>query len=124
MRRRGPAPGEPPRTLDAGQVARWKSWYRWTMVCLLAYIYLTVAVALQRDQDACSYRDAGLIPVTVPKLLRLLRGTVIPPPGARPGPPAALVSLATPPPASRAKPTNARTPTPRQHHDHNELQLP
>lgn len=25
-------------------------------------------------------RDAGLIPVTVPELLRLLRGTVIPPP--------------------------------------------
>jgi SRSO17 transposase len=66
--------------LDAGQVIRWKSWHRWTAICLLAYIYLAVAVALQRQQDASSDPDAGLIPITVPELLRLLRGTVIPPP--------------------------------------------
>jgi len=66
--------------LDAGQVIRWKSWHRWTALCLLAYIYLAVAVALQRQQDAGSDLDAGLIPVTVPELLRLLRDTVIPPP--------------------------------------------
>jgi hypothetical protein len=35
---------------------------------------------------------------------------------ARPGPPAALVGLATP--------LDAGTPTPRHHHDHNKLQLP
>ena len=66
--------------LDAGQVIRWKSWHRWTAICLLAYIYLAVAVALQRQQDASSDLDAGLIPVTVPELLRLLRDIVIPPP--------------------------------------------
>jgi SRSO17 transposase len=66
--------------LDAGQVIRWKSWHRWTAVCLLAYIYLAVAVALQRQQDASSDLDSGLIPVTVPELLRLLRDVVIPPP--------------------------------------------
>jgi SRSO17 transposase len=66
--------------LDAGQVIRWTSWHRWTAICLLAYIYLAIAVALQREQDASSGLDAGLIPVTVPELLRLLRGTVIPPP--------------------------------------------
>ena len=26
--------------LDAGQVIRWKSWHRWTAICLLAYLYL------------------------------------------------------------------------------------
>ena len=57
---------------------RWKSWHRWTAVCLLAYIYL--AVAVQREQEASSDLNAGLIPVTVPELLRLLRDTVIPPP--------------------------------------------
>jgi hypothetical protein len=67
-------------SLDAGQVIRWKSWHRWTALCLLAYIYLTVAVAVQRQEDAGSGLDAGLIPVTVPELLRLLRDTVIPPP--------------------------------------------
>ena len=66
--------------LDAGQVIRWKSWHRWTAICLLAYIYLAVAVALQRQQEAGSDLDAGLIPVTVPELLRLLRDIVIPPP--------------------------------------------
>jgi len=66
--------------LDAGQVIRWKSWHRWTAICLLAYLYLAVAVAVQRQHDAGSGRDDGLIPVTVPELLRLLRGIVIPPP--------------------------------------------
>jgi hypothetical protein len=66
--------------LDAGQVIRWKSWHRWTAVCLLACIYLAVAVAVQRQHDAGSDLDAGLIPITVPELLRLLRDTVIPPP--------------------------------------------
>ena len=66
--------------LDAGQVIRWKSWHRWTAICLLAYIYLAVAVALQREREAGSDLDAGLIPITVPELLRLLRDIVIPPP--------------------------------------------
>jgi len=66
--------------LDAGQVIRWRSWHRWTAICLLAYIYLAVAVALQREQDAGSDPDTALIPVTIPELLRLLRDTVIPPP--------------------------------------------
>jgi len=34
---------------------------------------------LQRQQDTGSDLDAGLIPVTVPELLPLLRDTVIPP---------------------------------------------
>ncbi|HEY2128022.1 MAG TPA: hypothetical protein VGH77_12635 [Streptosporangiaceae bacterium] len=80
--------------------ASWKSWHRWTAICLLAYIYLAVAVALQRQQEASSSPDTGLIPVTIPELLRLLRGTVIPPPGET-GPPAALVGLAPPPPVPR-----------------------
>ncbi len=32
--------------LDAGQVIRWKSWHRWTVICLLTYIYLAIAVAV------------------------------------------------------------------------------
>jgi hypothetical protein len=51
-----------------------------TAISLLAYIYLAVAVAVQRQQDASSDLDTGLIPITVPELLRLLRDTVIPPP--------------------------------------------
>jgi SRSO17 transposase len=66
--------------LDAGQVIRWKSWHRWTAICLLAYIYLAVTVAVQRQHDTGSGLDAGLIPITVPELLRLLHDIVIPPP--------------------------------------------
>jgi hypothetical protein len=46
----------------------------------VAIIALAVAVALQRQREAASDLDAGLIPITVPELLRLLRDTVIPPP--------------------------------------------
>jgi SRSO17 transposase len=66
--------------LDAGQVTRWRSWHRWTAICLLAYIYLAVVVAVQRQQDNRSDLAAGLVPVTVPELLTLLRDIVIPPP--------------------------------------------
>jgi hypothetical protein len=68
------------KTYSACRLMSSRSWHRWTAICLLAYLYLTVAVALQREQDAGSDLDAGLIPVTVPELLRLLRGIVIPPP--------------------------------------------
>src|SRR5437660_4350419 len=66
--------------LDAGQVIRWKSWHRWTAICLLAYVYLAITVAVQRQHDTGQDLDAGLVPVTVPELLRLLRNPVIPPP--------------------------------------------
>jgi hypothetical protein len=35
---------------------------------------------MQRQHEAGSDLDGGLIPITVPELLRLLRDTVIPPP--------------------------------------------
>jgi SRSO17 transposase len=66
--------------LDKGQVTCWTSWHRWTAVCLLAYIYLTVAVALERAHDTGASAAAGMIAITAPELLRLLRGTVVPPP--------------------------------------------
>jgi SRSO17 transposase len=64
--------------LDSGQVIRWRSWHRWSALCLLACIYLAVAVAM--DRDAHAGLEIGLIPVTIPEMLRMLRGTVIPPP--------------------------------------------
>jgi SRSO17 transposase len=65
--------------LDSGQVTTWTSWHRWTAISLLAYAFPAVAAAWQRGRDG----GAGipeLIPVTVPELLRQLRGTVIPEP--------------------------------------------
>ncbi len=51
-------------SLDAGQVVRWTSWHRWTAICLLAYIYLAVAAAIQREAD--SGLDTGLIVLPSP----------------------------------------------------------
>jgi SRSO17 transposase len=65
--------------LDSGQVTTWTSWHRWTAISLLAYAFLAVAAACQRTRDG-SAAAPGLIPVTIPELLRQLRGTVIPEP--------------------------------------------
>ena len=65
--------------LDAGQVTTWTSWHRWTAISLLAYAFLAIAAASQRALDAGAAM-LELIPVTVPELLRQLRGTVIPGP--------------------------------------------
>jgi len=65
--------------LDSGQVTTWTSWHRWTAISLLACAFLAVAAACQRALDGAT-AALGLIPVTVPELLRQLRGTVIPDP--------------------------------------------
>lgn len=65
--------------LDSGQVTTWTSWHRWTAVSLLAGAFLAVAAAWQRAADSAA-GILELIPVTVPELLRQLRGTVIPAP--------------------------------------------
>jgi hypothetical protein len=106
------------------QVIRWRSWHRWTALCLLAYIYLAVAVAVQRRHEAGSDLDAGLIPITVPELLRLLRDISSRRPGETgptgcTGQPGDAATSTAP-----AKSTDAGTPMPRQHRDHNELQPP
>jgi SRSO17 transposase len=63
--------------LDSGQVSTWTSWHRWTAISLLAAAFLAVAAAWHRARDG-STAALELIPVTVPELLRQLRGTVIP----------------------------------------------
>ncbi|HLI36615.1 MAG TPA: IS701 family transposase [Streptosporangiaceae bacterium] len=65
--------------LDSGQVTTWASWHRWTAICLPGGAFLAAAAAWQRARDGDT-AILGLIPVTVPELLRQLRGTVIPQP--------------------------------------------
>jgi len=65
--------------LDSGQVTRWRSWHRWSALCLIAYMFLAAATAAQRDHDTQAGTDLDLAPITIPELLRLLRDTVIPP---------------------------------------------
>jgi SRSO17 transposase len=63
--------------LDAGQVIRWRSWHRWSALSLLAYLYLAVATAAQRQHDAAHPDLLQLRPISIPELLRQLRGPVI-----------------------------------------------
>ena len=65
--------------LDKGQTTRWVSRHRWSCPALLAYTYLAVTTAAERHPG-----DPELIPITVPELLRLIRGTIVPPPRTDP----------------------------------------
>jgi SRSO17 transposase len=66
--------------LDSGQVRTWTSWHRWTALCLTAYAFLAVTTALLHTTSTPSSSQEQLIPITIPELLRLIRGTVIPAP--------------------------------------------
>jgi SRSO17 transposase len=70
--------------LDSGQVRTWTSWHRWTALSLAAYAYLAITTAHLRGTPTWSpsaeQEPQQLIPVTIPELLRLIRGTIIPDP--------------------------------------------
>jgi SRSO17 transposase len=54
--------------LDQHQVRRWRSWYRWTTLAMLAHAFLAVATAIERDTAPT---PAGLIALTVNEFRRL-----------------------------------------------------
>lgn len=54
--------------LDQHQVRRWKSWYRWTTLAMLAHAFLAVATAIERDATPT---PTGLIALTVNEFRRL-----------------------------------------------------
>ena len=54
--------------LDQHQVRRWRSWYRWTTLAMLAHAFLAVATAVERD---AAPGPVGLIALTVNEFRRL-----------------------------------------------------
>jgi SRSO17 transposase len=54
--------------LDQHQVRRWKSWYRWTTLAMLAHAFLAVATATERDTVPT---PVGLITLTINEFRRL-----------------------------------------------------
>jgi hypothetical protein len=60
--------------LDQHQVRRWKSWYRWTTLAMLAHAFLAVTTADERDQTPT---PAGLIPLTVNEFRRLFDAVIL-----------------------------------------------
>ncbi len=55
--------------LDEHQVRRWTSWHRWTVLSMLAHAFLAVTAAREHARAA---PPAGLIPLTLNEIRRLL----------------------------------------------------
>jgi SRSO17 transposase len=66
-------------SLDKGQVTTWTSWHRWSTAALVAYAFLAVTAALERNTPDGD-RHIDLVPVSCHELLRLLRLLVLPTP--------------------------------------------
>ena len=63
--------------LDQHQVRRWRSWYRWTTLVMLAHAFLAITTATARTRPA----PAGLIPLTLPEIARLFHALINAAPG-------------------------------------------
>jgi len=59
--------------LDSHQVRRWRSWYRWVTLAMLAYAFLVVAAATQRARHP---PPLGLIPLTCNEIQHLFAALV------------------------------------------------
>jgi hypothetical protein len=59
--------------VDQHQVRRWRSWYRWTTLAMVALAFLTVLAATQRARHPT---PAGLIPLTRNQLGHLFAALV------------------------------------------------
>ena len=59
--------------LDQHQVRRWRSWYRWVTLAMLAYAFLVVAAATQRARHP---PPLGLIPLTCNEVQHLFAALV------------------------------------------------
>ena len=64
--------------LDQHQVHRWRSWYRWATLAMLAHAFLVVAALAERTRHPA---PPGLIPLTCNELQRLFAALVAVPLG-------------------------------------------
>jgi SRSO17 transposase len=64
--------------LDQHQVRRWRSWYRWVTLAMLAHAFLVVAAATERTQRP---PPSGLIPLTCNEIHHLFAALLAPPVG-------------------------------------------
>jgi hypothetical protein len=76
--------------LDQHQVRRWRSWYRWVTLAMLAHAFLVVAALTESTQRP---PPSWLIPMTCGELQHLFAVLVAAPVG-NPKAPAALVGVA------------------------------
>jgi hypothetical protein len=62
--------------LDEHQVRRWTSWYRWATLAMLAYAFLAVAAATERDRHP---PPPGVIALTCSEIQHLFAALVVRP---------------------------------------------
>jgi hypothetical protein len=66
--------------LDQHQVRRWRSWYRWTTLAILAHAFLVVAALTERTQRP---PPEALIPLTCNEIQHLFAALLVRPTGDR-----------------------------------------
>jgi hypothetical protein len=66
--------------LDQHQVRRWRSWYRWTTLAILAHAFLVVAALTERTQRP---PPSALIPLTCNEIQHLFAALLVRPTGGR-----------------------------------------
>jgi hypothetical protein len=66
--------------LDQHQVRRWRSWYRWVTLAMLAYAFLVVAAATEHARHP---PPLGLIPLTCNEVQHLFAAVACRPAGDR-----------------------------------------
>jgi hypothetical protein len=64
--------------LDAHQVRRWRSWYRWATLAMLAHAFLVVAAVAERARQQ---PPSGLVPLTCNEVQHLVAALVARPVG-------------------------------------------
>ena len=64
--------------LDSHQVRRWRSWYRWATLAMLAHAFLVVAALTERAHHPS---PAGLVPITCNEVQHLFAALLAPPVG-------------------------------------------
>jgi hypothetical protein len=64
--------------LDQHQLRRWRSWYRWVTLAMLAHAFLVVAAVTERS---CRPPPSGLIPLTCNEIQHLFATLVARPAG-------------------------------------------
>jgi hypothetical protein len=67
--------------LDEHQVRRWRSWYRWVTLAMLAHAFLVVAAVIQRARHP---PPLGLIPLTCNEVQHLFAAWPASPPAIGP----------------------------------------
>jgi SRSO17 transposase len=99
--------------LDQHQVRRYRSWYRWTTLAMLAHAFLAVVTATERPRTP---GEGGLIPLTLAEVQRLFNRLTTGPTRSKPNTCAGRTGADTTKPAPAKATTSDNPPDKREDH--------